>query len=204
MALLGVLLAFASAKVGGERTELVKTMVEQQTAHAKYQSQDIKHRVAVLSLRQLRAGSRPATAQEPSTSTNSREMLLIANTVNRYLEEADAAKEWVESFDPKVMAHLEGQEYYEFAMLAAEIGIVIASVALLLRLRLVWYVAVLLGISSVGISSFTYIHTSRAAEHSLAKIEETGKHYREMRNAHKTTQADQAMVNEVIANNTPK
>ena len=34
MALLGVLLAFASAKVGGERTELVKTMVEQQTAHA--------------------------------------------------------------------------------------------------------------------------------------------------------------------------
>ncbi len=44
MAVLGVLLAFASAKVGGERTELVKSMVEQQDAHMRYITQDIKHR----------------------------------------------------------------------------------------------------------------------------------------------------------------
>src|SRR5436853_5489665 len=55
MAMLGVILAFASAKVGGERALLVKTMVEQQDAHMRYVAQDLKHRFAVLDLRQLRA-----------------------------------------------------------------------------------------------------------------------------------------------------
>ena len=36
MAILGVLLALTSGQVGGERTDLVKALVEQQHAHAKY------------------------------------------------------------------------------------------------------------------------------------------------------------------------
>src|SRR5690349_13942696 len=55
MAILGVLLAFCAAKVGAERTELIEVLVEQQHAHAKYQAQDIKHRLAVNNLRQLHA-----------------------------------------------------------------------------------------------------------------------------------------------------
>ena len=39
MAILGVLLAFAAARVGYERAELVQYLVEQQHAHAKYQAQ---------------------------------------------------------------------------------------------------------------------------------------------------------------------
>ena len=79
MAVLGVMLAIASAKVGGERHELVKSMVEQENAHSRYVTQDLKHRVAVISLRELRAtlpilsskaGGRKEDAQEgksPST-----------------------------------------------------------------------------------------------------------------------------------------
>src|SRR6267154_1286091 len=55
MAILGVLLAFCAAKVGGERTELVQTLVEQSKAHAQYHAQDVKHRVAVIALQQLHA-----------------------------------------------------------------------------------------------------------------------------------------------------
>ena len=45
-------------------------------------------------------------------------------------------------------------------MLASEIGIVIASVALLLRRRVAWYLAIALGIASVGMVAFTYAQTS--------------------------------------------
>ena len=78
MAVLGVMLAIASAKVGGERHELVKSMVEQENAHSRYVTQDLKHRVAVISLRELRAtlpilsskaGGRKEDAQEGVTVT---------------------------------------------------------------------------------------------------------------------------------------
>lgn len=55
IAVLGVFLAVAGAKVGGERTELVGTMVKQEHAHAEFQMQNIKHRLSVLILRQMHA-----------------------------------------------------------------------------------------------------------------------------------------------------
>src|SRR5258708_35121433 len=55
MAVLGVLLAFCAAKVGGERTELVQALVQQSNAHAQYHAQDVKHRVAVIGLQQVHA-----------------------------------------------------------------------------------------------------------------------------------------------------
>src|SRR6185312_3134334 len=59
MAVLGVILAYCAAEVGDERTELIQTLVEQQNAHAKYQAQQMKHRIAIISLRQVR-GEIPA------------------------------------------------------------------------------------------------------------------------------------------------
>jgi hypothetical protein len=55
IAVLGVFLAVAGAKVGGERTEMVGTMVKQEHAHAEFQMQNIKHRLSVLILRQIHA-----------------------------------------------------------------------------------------------------------------------------------------------------
>lgn len=240
MAILGVLLAFASAKVGGERTELVKTLVEQQHAHAKYQAQDIKHRTAVIGLRQIHSTLEPQALEHFESQLNDIEkaalaevqnapgaavgvttgirsarlvgqsllerfspkredMLLLTRTVERYLAESDAAKEWVESFDPIVTAHLEGQEYYELAQLAAEIGIVLASIALLLRTRILWGAAVLLGVLSLGTIGVTYRHVSHEVHGAEIESQELGKAYRELRNAGKTTGVDQALVDEVLA-----
>ena len=207
MAVLGVILAFASAKVGGERTELIKSMVEQEDAHSRYVAQDLKHRVAVISLRQLRAtlpalgpntgrASAPARAGSP---LDRNEMVALANTVARYYRESQVAGAWEEVYTPVVRAHVEGQENYEWGMLASEIGIVIASVALLLRRRLAWYAALTLGILSVGILAITYIRIAPVVRGSEKKIEEYARAYRATRAADKTTVEDNALVEEVLA-----
>jgi hypothetical protein len=191
MAILGVLLAFTAAKVGGERAELMMALVDQQHAHAKYQAQDVKHRAAVLSLRQLHATA-------VGSKVDPLDMRTVAGTVNRYFAESAAARAWVDAYDPLIAAHIEGQEEYELAQLAAEIGIVIASIALLLRRRAPWLVAVALGCAAVGQTAMTWRH-ERVLVHQLeARTEETGKVYRALRDAGKTEDIDQALVDEVL------
>src|ERR1022692_4709596 len=97
MAVLGVILAFASAKVGGERTLLVKTMVEQEDAHLRYVTQDLKHRIAVISLRQLRATLPVITnAGQAAATVDRKEMVALANTVQRYYNESQACVVWAD------------------------------------------------------------------------------------------------------------
>ncbi|MEO6577238.1 MAG: DUF4337 family protein [Polyangiaceae bacterium] len=55
MALLGVMLAFCAAMVGSERTELIKTMVEQSNKYGIYQSETTKLRVIDGNLEILKA-----------------------------------------------------------------------------------------------------------------------------------------------------
>jgi hypothetical protein len=191
MAILGVLLAFAAARVGYERAELVQYLVDQQHAHAKYQAQDIKHRSAVLSLQQLHA-----TAE--TTKVNATDMVTIARSANRYLAEAQAAKEWVDAHDPIVAAHSAAQEEFEHAQLAAELGIVLASIALLLRRREPWLLGILLGAACVVLLVMTFRHTAHKLEGKEARLAETEKVYRALRDAGKTTQEDQALVDEVL------
>ena len=126
-------------------------------------------------------------------------MVHLATTVTRYLGESKAAGAWADAYDPVVRAHVEGQEFYEFGMLAAEIGIVIASVALLLRRRLMWYVAMALGLVSVGIMAATYLRTAPVVHAGEKKIEETARTYRELRASDKTTKSEEEMVKEVLA-----
>src|SRR5258706_6456822 len=111
MAMLGVLLAFAAARVGYERTELVQYLVEQQHAHSKYQAQDVKHRTAVLALRQLHAVA-------ASSKVNGDDLVAIASSVDRYLAEAQAAQAWGTAYDPMIAAHADAQEEDEHAQLA--------------------------------------------------------------------------------------
>src|SRR6266852_1905091 len=102
MAVLGVLLAFCAAKVGGERTELVQALVEQSNAHAQYHAQDVKHRVAVIGLQQVHATAFGSGAD----TLNKSDVLGMAGTVERYLKESNLAKNWSASFDPAVLAHV--------------------------------------------------------------------------------------------------
>ena len=192
MAVLGVMLASAAAKVGGERAELVKALVDQQHAHSKYQSQDIKHRMSVLLLRQMHA-------TEKLGSCDPKDMILLAASVDRYAGESKAARSWVEAYEPAVAAHTLAQEEYELAQLAAEFGIVIASIALLLRSRVPWILSLLLGITAMGIFVKTYRHVHHelhAAEH---QIEETKNAYSTLRAGNKEDGNDQALVDDTRA-----
>jgi hypothetical protein len=190
MALLGVTLAFAAARVGAQRVELTQALVDQQHAHAKFTQADIKHRVAVLTLQQLHAEARPE-------STSAKDMMLIAGTIDRYLVEAQLADKWVDTYDPLIEAHAEGQEHYELAQLAAEIGIVIASIALLLKRREPWLLAIVFGVAAIGVLGHTYWHTHGIVHDVEHKTEESEKAWEDLHKASKTDAVDKALVEDV-------
>jgi hypothetical protein len=190
MAVLGVLLAFCSALVGSERTLLVQKMIEQQNAHAKYQAQNTKHRMVFVALLQSHAlglsGATPTLRKD--------DMLTLANTFDRYLAEAEAGREWTESFDEMIKVHAEAQEAYEHGLLAAEIGIIFASIALLLKRRPVWLISLVLGGLCIFLVANTWVHAGHQAQEQAQVIAAKEKRYVEMRKKGNTDEADQKLV----------
>jgi hypothetical protein len=100
--------------------------------------------------------------------------------VKRYAHDMREAKEDAECYDDKIKAHFEAAEWYERAQLCAEIGIVVASVALLLSSRAIWAVALLFGALSAGLIGRTYGHTRSVLEVAEKKIEEAQKRTEEI------------------------
>jgi hypothetical protein len=195
MAVFGVLLAFCAAHAGGESTDLVKTLIAQSNAHAQYHAQDVKHRVAFLALEQLHA-----TALGAGESTVNRDdVLSMAQTVKRYLDESLLAKNWSEAFNPAIEAHVQAQKDYELAQLAAEVAIVLASVALLIRKRVAWLAALLLGVVSVALLVKTDRQTKQIIEHAEERIAETQSVYQEARTHNKTTDSEEKLMASILA-----
>ena len=211
MAILGVLLAFSSAMVGSERTELTKTMVEQTNAFNEYQAASTKYRVLLGAMQQLYAQTpmrthatdalehldRIAVAPEQQAMANLQKAAMkesmtmlqprrsevegYLDNVARYSAERDAAKAWAESFDEEVHTHFEGSERFEKGQLLAEIGIVIASIALLLHNRPAWYVSIASAVACVGIVGGAWMsgrHHMVAAEE---KVHHAKTHYDDLR-----------------------
>jgi hypothetical protein len=94
----------------------------------------------------------------------------LKGIARRYAHDMKEAKEDAECYDDKIKAHFESAEWYERGQLCAEIGIVVASVALLLSSRKVWFVALLFGAASAGVILRTYLHTSSVLEAADQKI----------------------------------
>lgn len=65
----------------------------------------------------------------------------------KYKHDMAEAKEDAESYEDVIHAHHAASEWYERAQLFAEVGIVIASIALLLSSRKVWSISILSGVS---------------------------------------------------------
>jgi hypothetical protein len=91
----------------------------------------VKHRSAYLTFTQLHAMSFGPNAN--GETVNKDDARALANSVNRYYEEYPLAREWTELYEPVVKARMGAQQEYENALLAAEIGIVAPSIALLWR-----------------------------------------------------------------------
>ena len=72
------------------------------------------------------------------------------------------AKEDAEAYDGAIEAHQEAAEHYEWGQLAAEVGIVVASIALLLSSRGLWFIALALGAACAGTLGVTFVQTQKA------------------------------------------
>jgi hypothetical protein len=99
----------------------------------------------------------------------------ISGLATKYKHDMAEAKEDAEAYEDVIHAHHEEAEWYERAQLCAEIGIVVASIALLLSSLRVWAVAVAIGVAGASIVGYTFVHTQRTLHVAEAKIEEAQK-----------------------------
>lgn len=93
----------------------------------------------------------------------------------RYHQDMAEAKEDTDAYDSAIEAHQSAAEHYEKAQLCAEIGIVVASIALLLGSRVAWAIAIAVGLAGAGLGSKTYLDTSHAMQVAEKRIEDAAK-----------------------------
>ena len=191
MALIGVLIAFCAALVGAERNELTRTMIEQTQAHSDYSSASTKFRLIMLDLEKQRGA--PAVAN-PDGGEDRPVLRRLLRLYSDYSRERQYSKEWSDSYSPLVQAHFEGAEGYEHAQLIAEIGIVLASLGVLLASRSAWVLSLILAAVCVVQVGRTALH----ARHEIAEATEHVHHgeeaYQELRKAHTGANEDEKTV----------
>ena len=95
MALIGVMIAFCAAMVGGERNELTRTMIEQTQANSDASSASIKFRLIMLELEKQR-GATAAAGAASGSSTLPRFIALYSD----YAKERKFSKDWAHSGYP--------------------------------------------------------------------------------------------------------
>jgi hypothetical protein len=236
IAVVGVLMAVCAAEVGAARTELIATMVDENTAKGEYQTISTKYRTLQAVLQHLHAAMpeldlmdkadkelAPISSAIKDSNSESAQGIKVTrleawkilsavvptgNDVRRlidlvesYEKQAEVAREWSESFHDAIALHRDSAAKFEIAQVAAEIGIVIASVGLLLGklkwfARGAWITAMLLGALSLSLFGWTTIvnhHRLHDAEH---KIEKTREHYEAAVDEKKDREEDRKLVEE--------
>ena len=219
IAVVGVLMAVCAAEVGAARTELIATMVDENTAKGEYQTISTKYRTLQAVLQHLHAAMpeldlmdkadkelAPISSAVKDSNSESAQGIKVTrleawkilsavvptgNDVRRlidlvesYEKQAEVAREWSESFHDAIALHRDSAAKFEIAQVAAEIGIVIASVGLLL------------GVLSMSLFGWTVIvnhHRLHDAEH---KIEKTREHYEAAIDEKKDREEDRKLVEE--------
>jgi hypothetical protein len=235
IAILGVLLALCSAQLGAARTELVATMVEENSAKSEYTAVANKYRMLQAQLQQLHAAMPDpaflakkdqevkallADAKGPDGQAAIRAAQLqtekLLNTVvptpddverfltliNRIRVQADAARQWSESYHDAVAVHKHTAEHFEYALISVEIAVVIASVGLLLarqfRMALsAWIVAVLLGLLSAGIATQSFVTNHRTLHAAEEKIQASERRYAGMNNEAEEVAQDKKLEDDI-------
>ena len=191
MALIAVLIAFCAAMVGSERNELTKAMILQTQANSNYTSASTKFRLIMLDIEKLRAS--PSFSAPITTPEGQVRKRLIRLYVD-YAKERELSKSWSDSYEPMVEAHFEAAEGYEHAQLVAEIGVVLASLAVLLSSQPAWILSMLLAFGAVGRIGLTYFKTSRTAHDAELHVKEKEEAYAELRKAHAAANEDEATI----------
>lgn len=192
MALIGVLIALCAAMVGSERNELTKAMIQQTQAHSDYTSASTKFRLVMLDLENLRGAQ--------ATSGGAQASPVLERFIRLYMDystERALSKSWADSYQPLVEAHFEAAEGYEKAQLIAEIGIVIASLGVLLASRTAWIISILIASLSVGQLGRTLMHTRSTVGSDEVKVEKAEEAYQNLRKAHTGANEDEKTVDQL-------
>jgi hypothetical protein len=100
----------------------------------------------------------------------------IKSLALRYKHDMAEAKEDAEAYDLAIEAHHEAAEGYEHAQLCAEVGIVVASIALLMSSRIVWSISLLIGLVGAGFIGKTAYQTQSQLAAAEKKIKDAATH----------------------------
>jgi Domain of unknown function (DUF4337) len=195
MALTGVLIAFCSAMVGSERNELTRAMIEQTQAHSDYTAASTKLRLIMIEIEKQHA--RIATARDPQGGFSP--VPRFIKLADDYSKERNLAKNWADTYKPLVEGHFDAAEGYERAQLIAEIGIVLASLAVLLSSRPAWMLSVIMSVICVFQLGRTFIHTSNVVRTSHEKIHHAEEAYSELRKSHVGENDDEKAIERLDA-----
>jgi len=195
MALMGVLIAFCSAMVGSERNELTRAMIEQTQAHSDYTAASTKFRLIMIELEKQRA--RVASARDPAGGISPVERFI--ELAGDYTKERKLSKVWADSYKPLVNAHFDAAEGYEKAQFIAEIGIVLASLAVLLASRPAWMISVVLGITCVIQVARTYVPTRHVLDEVEVRIRHAEEAYEDLRKMHGGANEDDQVIERLDA-----
>jgi hypothetical protein len=130
-------------------------------------------------------------------SPDHEDLLHFVEVIHKYEERKQVAKEWYEAYDPAVDAHFEAAEWYEKAQLLAEIGIVIASIALLMGSRLFWVVSMVAGVSCGLAIGVTWFHAHGAVGAANAAVAKEKKDYDDINDGKVKDKDDEALIQKV-------
>ncbi len=136
----------------------------------------------------------------PATS----DVVAMAKMAAKYREERDAAHEWAESYEDKVKAFEGSGEHYEWGQLAAEIGIVLASIALLLTSRAAWMAALSLGLASLLLIAGTWVTGRKTLHKAEEKIATAHAEYSKVAREKEDDAQDEKLIDETIKMEDPK
>ena len=193
IALIGVLIAICAARVISEQNELTRTMTEQIQAHSDYSGASGKFRSVMIELEKLRYESSPESTEAGPPPELERFLRLSLD----YSQERDFAKRWDDAYQPAVEAHFDAAEGYHNAQLVAEIGLVVASLAVLLSSRRAWVLSILLAVISIGVLTVTFIKTRHSVSHALGNIRQAEDAYQQLREAHLAAKGDERTLEEL-------
>jgi hypothetical protein len=137
-------------------------------------------------LQEIKAAELQADKILNTVTPTEKDVIRFVNLIRRIRQETEAAREWSESYEDAVKVHAGAAERFEIALLAAEIGVVIASVGLLLAkysakfARAAWFIAIGLGLVSLCLVTSTQYTNTRALHEAESKIHAAEHHYASM------------------------
>jgi hypothetical protein len=191
MAMMGVLIAFSSALVGSERNELTRTMIEQTQAHSDWTAASTKFRLIMIELEKQRAR---VITQQPTAPESGSPVERFIELAGDYAKERTLSKSWSDSYLPIVEAHFGAAEGYEHAQLIAEIGIVLASLGVLLSSRPAWLISVFLGVACLVQIGHVFFPTRHILHSQMDKVHQAEESYQDLRKAHTGANMDDLII----------